>query len=146
MKKFLKWTAAAVIVLGVLGFGAFLYLIPPFFIAAPETFSRPQIEAAPTVTDIQDPARRALAERGRYLVVTGGCIGCHQTPGPQGPNFDMYLAGGVKFQTHAGTYVSRNLTPDPETGIARRTDGEIKRVLRSGVLTDGRVTPYRVMP
>jgi hypothetical protein len=42
--------------------------------------------------------------------------------------------------------VSRNLTPDPETGLAGRTDQEVKRVIRSGVSPDGHVTPYTVMP
>ena len=140
MKKFLKWTFYIVVVLAVCGFLAFLYFIPPFFLVAPETFSKAQNDAAPPTTGIADLAERAIAEHGRYLVVTAGCIGCHQVPGPQGPQFDKYLAGGMKFKTHAGTFISRNLTPDKETGLARRTDDEVKRVLRSGVFPDGHVT------
>ncbi len=146
MKKFLKWLFFIVLALAVAGFGAFLYFIPPFFVASPETFTKPQLDAAPTVADITDPAERALAERGRYLVVTNSCFGCHQTPTPQGPDFGRYLAGGVQFRTHDGTYVSRNLTPDADTGLARRTDDEVKRVLRSGVFPDGHVVSYRLMP
>jgi len=146
VKKFLKWAVLIVLLLVVCAFGAFLYFIPPFFDTPPETFTKAQNDAAPPVAGIQDPAVRAIAERGRYLVVTGGCIGCHQMPGPRGPQFDKYLAGGLKFLTHDGTYVTRNLTPDPDTGIARRTDEDVKRVLRSGVLPDGRVTSYRLMP
>lgn len=146
MKTLLKWTSIVILAVGIVGFCAFLYLIPPFFILAPDTFSKPQNDAAPGVGTIQDPAERALAERGRYLIVTGGCIGCHHVPGPQGPLFDQYLAGGLKFQTHEGTFISRNLTPDPETGLARRSDDEVKRVLQSGVMPDGRVTSYRLMP
>jgi hypothetical protein len=78
--------------------------------------------------------------------VTGGCIGCHQIPGPQGPQYDKYLAGGLKFTTHDGTYVARNLMSDAETGLPRRTDEDVKRILRSGVFPDGRVVSYRVMP
>jgi len=146
MKRFLKWAFFIVLILAVAGFCAFLYFIPPFFIAPPETFSKAQNDAAPTVAGIKDPAERAIAEHGRYLVVTAGCIGCHQVPGPKGPQFDKYLAGGLKFLTHDGTYVARNLTPDKETGLARRTDDEVKRVMRSGVFPDGHVTSYRVMP
>ena len=146
MKRILKWTAIGVVPAIAVGLSAFLYLIPPFFVAAPDTFSAPQNAAAPTVGDIPDPAQRALAERGRYLVITGGCIGCHHVPGPTGPLLDRYLAGGLKFQTHGGTFVTRNLTPDPETGLARRSDDEVKRVLRNGVMADGRVTSYRLMP
>jgi hypothetical protein len=42
--------------------------------------------------------------------------------------------------------VSRNLTPDPETGLAQRSDDEVMRVLRSGVFPDGHVVPSTAMP
>jgi hypothetical protein len=45
-----------------------------------------------------------------------------------------------------GTSVSRNLTPDKDTGLGRRTDDEVKRVLRSGVFSDGHVVPGTTMP
>lgn len=58
----------------------------------------------------------------------------------------MYVAGGAKFITPEGTFISRNLTPDEETGLARRTDEDIKRVLRSGTFPDGHVAPHTIMP
>ena len=146
MRRMLKWTLGAVAVVLLVGLTAFLYFIPPFFTVEPETFSAPMATAPPRVDDIKDPGQRAIAERGRYIVMTTGCIGCHGTPTPQGPDLDRYLAGGFKFIEDTGTYVSRNLTPDKETGLARRTDDEVKRVLRSGVLPDGHVAPYTVMP
>ena len=147
MKKFLKWAVLVVLVVAIVGFGAFLYPIPPFLIAAPETFSKPVSDAPPPVTGITDPAERAIAERGRYIVMTTGCIGCHATNGPQGPDYSKYLAGGgLKLNTKQGTFVSRNLTPDKDTGLARRTDEEVERVLRSGTFPDGHVVPPTVMP
>jgi mono/diheme cytochrome c family protein len=146
VKRVLKWSAIVVVLLLVVGFCAFLYFIPPFFVASPETFSKPEIDAAPGVADITDPGERAIAARGRYLVVTGGCIGCHQTPGPQGPDYGRYLAGGMRFHTREGTFITRNLTPDKTTGLGRRSDEEVLRVLRSGVMPEGRVTSYRLMP
>jgi cytochrome c5 len=146
VKTILKWALIVVMAVAIIGFGAFLYLIPPFFIASPETFSKPTIEAAPGVADIADPAQRAIAERGRYLIVTGACFGCHQTPTPQGPDFQKYMAGGMRFHNEQGTFFTRNLTPDPETGLAKRSDDEVKRILRSGVFPDGRVDSYRLMP
>jgi mono/diheme cytochrome c family protein len=147
MKRILKWAALAVVLIVVCGFGAFVYNIPPFFITAPEDFGKAMVQAAPTVADIADPTERAIAERGRYIVMTVGCIGCHMTNGPQGPDLTKYLAGGgFKSRTPDGTYVSRNLTPDKETGLARRTDDEVKRVLRSGVFPDGHVVPGTTMP
>ena len=147
MKSLLKWIAWGVVVFAIGGFLAFLYLIPPFFIADPETFSKPVADAPPPVTGIADPAERAIADRGRYIVMRSGCIGCHATNGSQGPDYSRYLAGGgLKIQTAHGTFISRNLTSDKDTGLARRTDDEVTRVLRSGVFTDGHVAPSTVMP
>jgi hypothetical protein len=146
VKRLLKWTLIALALALVIGLPAFLYFIPPFFTSPPETFSAPVATAPPRVDDIKDSGERAIAERGRYIVMTTGCIGCHALPTPQGPDLDRYLAGGALFIESSGTYVSRNLTPDKETGLARRTDDELKRILRSGVFPDGHVVPHTVMP
>jgi len=147
MRRFLKWTAIVLVVLALCGFGVFLYNIPPFFMIAPEEFGKQMAEAPPSVAGIADPAERAIAERGRYIVMTAGCIGCHALNGGQGPDLSKYLAGGtLKAHTSQATYVSRNLTPDSETGLARRTDDEVKRVLRSGTFPDGHVVESTAMP
>lgn len=147
MRTFLKWGGLTLLVLLIVGFGVFLYNIPPLFLIAPETFGEDMRKAAPPVDGIADPAERAIAERGRTLVMGIGCVGCHATNGSQGPDLTKYLAGGgTKITSTHGTYVSRNLTPDPETGLARRTDDEVKRVLRSGTFPDGHVVPYTTMP
>jgi hypothetical protein len=147
MRRVLKWAGGIALVVVVLGFCAFLYFIPPFFITPPEAFSAPMAEAPPPVDGIADPAERAIAARGRYIVMTTGCIGCHFMNGPQGPDLTKYLAGGgLKTESAHGTIVSRNLTSDPETGLARRTDDDIKRVLRSGVFPDAHVVSYTAMP
>jgi mono/diheme cytochrome c family protein len=147
MKRFLKWALLAVALVAVCAFGAFLYFIPPFFTTPPEQFGKAMADAPPPVDGIADPAERAIAARGRYIVMTTGCIGCHATNGSQGPDLTKYLAGGaLKIQSPSGTYISRNLTPDKETGLARRTDDEVKRVLRSGTFPDGHVVPGTAMP
>jgi mono/diheme cytochrome c family protein len=147
MRRIVKWIAVVLLVVVIAGFLAFLYFIPPFLITPPEQFARDVGAAPPPVTGIADPAERAIAERGRYIVMTTGCIGCHAANGPQGPDYARYLAGGgLKFTSDLGTFVGRNLTPDPETGLARRTDDEVKRVLRSGLFPDGHQVPFTVMP
>ena len=147
MKRFLKWALIVVVAVATCGFLAFLYFIPPFFLTPPETLGKAMADAAPTVADIADPAERAIAERGRYIVMTTGCNGCHAIVGSQGPDLTKYLGGGgLKIQTAQATYVSRNLTSDMETGLARRTDDEVKRVLRSGTFSDGHVVAGTAMP
>jgi mono/diheme cytochrome c family protein len=147
MKKFLKWALLTVAIVAVGAFCAFLYFIPPFFITPPEDFSKALADAPPPVSDIADPGERAIAERGLYIVRTTACIGCHATNGSQGPDLTKYLAGGgLKAQSAHGTFVSRNLTPDRETGLSRRSDEEVKRVLRSGTFPDGHVVSTTTMP
>jgi len=138
MKKFLKWFLPAVVILAAAGFTVFLWLIPPFELAPPEAFIAPERDASPSLAGIADPATRMIAERGKYLVSSIGCAGCHTAGGDNGPIWSEYLAGGMKFSKKGvGTVVSRNLTPDPETGLARRTEAQVMRVLRSGVSPDG---------
>jgi hypothetical protein len=147
MRRVLKWAAGILIVAAAMAFCAFLYFIPPFFVAPPETFSAPVAAAPPPVDHIADPAERMMAARGRYIVMTTGCMGCHSMNGEQGPDLTKYLAGGgLKIESAHGTIVSRNLTSDPDTGLPRRTDEDVKRVLRSGVFPDAHIVSYTSMP
>jgi mono/diheme cytochrome c family protein len=147
MKKILKWMGIILGVLVVVGFLAFLYFIPPFTLVPPEEFSNPIATAGPSLDDITDPVQRALAERGKYIVRVNDCSGCHTPLGDEGPKWDEFLAGGNKsvFRGY-GTFTTRNLTPEKRTGLARRTDDEVKRVLRTGLLPEGRIAYYRDMP
>lgn len=78
--------------------------------------------------------------RGRYLVESiGGCGNCHTPKGPQGDMPGMNLAGGMVFEEPPFRAVASNITPDPETGIGRWTDGQIARAIREGIRPDGRV-------
>jgi mono/diheme cytochrome c family protein len=148
MKKILKRVAIVVVCLAVIGFLAFLYLIPPFDLLPREAFIDPHAAAvASSLEKIEDPVERALAERGQYIMSYSDCSDCHTPQGDQGPNWDEFLAGGAKYDLKkSGTVYSRNLTPDKESGLARRTDEQVKRVLRSGVSYDGRVIEPTTMP
>jgi len=143
----MKWVGLAVVVIAFGGLLAFLYFIPPFFSTSSEEYVKETAAPAVSLDGITDPAQRAIAERGKYIVTATGCGDCHNTPGPTGPDPSMYLAGGGKFGFKgAGIAVSRNLTPDPETGLGNVKDDEIKRVLRNGVFHDGRMVHHRQMP
>ena len=71
------------------------------------------------------PATIALAqtpvERGSYLVNTVmTCHNCHTPMGPNGPQFDKALSGGLRFNEPPFDVTGSNLTPDPETGLSSR--------------------------
>lgn len=147
MNKILKRILIGLGALVIVAFLAFLYFIPPFTLVAQEEFIRPTLEAGPSLDHMTDPAARAIAERGKYIVTALGCSDCHTPHGEQGPDLNRYMSGGVMLAaTGEGTFISRNLTPDGETGIGRRTDEEVKRVLRSGVFHTGRNVNHRAMP
>src|SRR3981189_3760513 len=73
------------------------------------------------------------AERGGYLVNTiMTCNNCHTPMGPNGPQFDKALSGGLRFNEPPFDVTPSNLTPDPETGLGRWSDADIKKALPEG--------------
>jgi len=78
--------------------------------------------------------------RGKYLVRSIGCAGCHSMytddlcliEGSQ-------LSGGLTFDLYPfGKYVTPNLTSDKETGLGDWTDQEIKKAFTQGISRTGR--------
>lgn len=103
--------------------------------------------------DLHASADPALIARGEYLVYgPAHCVECHVS------NFAAYerwaedgvpvaLSGGYEFPIGPlGTLYSKNLTPDPETGIGRYTDAQVARMLRHGVRPDGQASIPLLMP
>lgn len=84
--------------------------------------------------------------RGRYLVYgPGHCAQCHSEEDRAHPERtgDAPISGGLVFgMGPIGSFYGRNLTSHAELGIGRRTDAELARVLRSGVLPDGRISVF----
>lgn len=83
-----------------------------------------------------------LVGLGSYLVnAAGGCNDCHTVPSyapggnpfqgePKRVNATNYLAGGAVL----GPFTSRNLTPDPQTGLpAALTYAQFAREMRTGI-------------
>lgn len=106
------------------------------------TFQFPDTPA-PALAASTDPE---LIARGRELVYgPAHCSQCHGMTDREEPQGALSgpLAGGLSFEMGPlGTLYGRNLTPDPETGIGRRTDAELARVLRTGVLPDGTLSVF----
>ncbi|MCC6265716.1 MAG: c-type cytochrome [Bryobacterales bacterium] len=93
------------------------------------------------ITVLSTPER---IERGQYLFEhLSDCSGCHSDrdfsrlggpvkPGGIGVGMVMPDEMGLP-----GVVVAPNITPDPETGLGKWTDGEIIRAIREGVDRDG---------
>jgi mono/diheme cytochrome c family protein len=77
-------------------------------------------------------------ERGRYLVDTVmTCHNCHTPMGPNGPQFDKALSGGLRFDEPPFDVTASNITPDRDTGIGSWSDAEIKTALQEGTRPAG---------
>lgn len=127
----MKKAATAVAVLIVLVVGG-LALIE---VRAARAFEAPY----PAVPVSSDPD---VVAHGRYLVYgPAACAYCH-VPREEWKQLDageeLPLAGNHVFRLPFGEFYSSNLTPDLETGIGRRTDQQLARILRHGVRADGR--------
>ncbi len=75
-------------------------------------------------------------QRGRYLVHLEMCGLCHTQIEDQALIYSgdsYYLAGGMGIPAGPqGTFVSRNLTSDPETGLGKWTPEQIADAIRNG--------------
>lgn len=97
------------------------------------------VAMAATLSVSYGAAAQSTVERGKYLVESiMGCGNCHTPQGPNGPLPGKTLAGGLEFE-HPGFFkaYSTNITPDPETGIGKWTDAQLKVAIREGRRPDG---------
>ena len=73
-----------------------------------------------------DPAPGTDAEKGKYLVTIGGCLGCHTPLDAVKPAFkkDSLFAGGQLSNKPGNNFKvnSANITPDTATGIGSWTE------------------------
>lgn len=130
MKRFrrlLKWTGLVVL---------FLVLSLTLVTAARQhlTYEAPYPEIAASRDS-------AIIQDGRHLVLnTAHCVTCHYKGNADSLialGQDVPLTGGYEFALPVGKIYSKNITPDPETGIGRYSDAEIARMLRYGVKANG---------
>ena len=78
--------------------------------------------AAPQQTQVQ---------RGEYLARAGDCISCHTAQG------GAPYAGGYRLDASSGYMLAPNITPDPENGIGKWSDAQLKRAITAGIRADG---------
>ena len=137
MKKVFKFLGYTLVILILLIAGLLTYI----------KVALPNVGAAPNLT--VDLSAEKI-ERGRYLANTVSvCIDCHSTRDWTkfaGPIIIGTLGkGGERFDQKVGfpgTYYSKNITP---AGIKRYTDGELFRLITTGVTKEGRAM-FPVMP
>jgi mono/diheme cytochrome c family protein len=131
--RILKWLGIVLVTI-VVGLSLYVW----------RTWDRVWDARLPDVHASTDPA---VIARGEYLVFgPAHCVECHTA---SSETFERYvetgerpaLAGGYRFPAPPlGAIYSRNITPDPETGIGRYSDGQIARMLRYAVKPDGRAS------
>jgi len=124
----IRW---AILVASLAGLGAAASL----FIASCTTQSTTATSTPPAMTHDQ------LVARGRVISFSSGCNDCH-TPGSLygAPDTTRLLSGSeLGWQGPWGVSYPRNLTPDPETGIASWTEDDIIAAVRTGHRPDGTI-------
>ncbi len=136
-KRVLLWILLAIVVI-IAGGAAFLFLHQPTHVAA---------------ADIKVPMTPERIARGKYLFENlADCDGCHSERDftrvgapvvPSGRGKGNVLSARLKGLP--GLVVAPNITPDPETGIGKWTDGEKIRAIREGVDNTGRAL-FPMMP
>ncbi len=137
MNKFVKYTLFVLVLLLVV-VGALLSYVK---------FALPNVGEA---ENLKIDYTKERIERGKYLANSVSvCMDCHSTrdwsqfSGPlKGGTFGM---GGERFDQDMGlpgVFLSKNITPH---GISRYTDGELFRVITTGVTKEGRAM-FPLMP
>ncbi len=136
MHAFVRWGAAV---------GSALIVVVVVAVGAVEVLGRRTWSDVPVPPlDVRDDP--ALVTRGEYLVNSvAHCPACH-LPLPEAKTFRPLsrpdLKGGQVWELPFGRIVSANITPSRSHGIGAWSDGEIARVLQSGVRRDGRLSVF----
>lgn len=83
------------------------------------------------------PGSSDQVSRGAYLARAGNCMGCHTARSGDGVPDGRPYAGGHILSTSIGTFVTPNITPDPETGIGYWSEEDFWQALNAGKSRDG---------
>jgi len=92
-----------------------------------------------TTSAPKEMTREELIARGKQISFSSGCQDCH-TPGTfyGTPDTTRMLSGSeLGWEGPWGVTYPRNLTPDPETGIASWSENDIITAFRQGHRPDG---------
>src|SRR5215472_5654898 len=100
----------------------------------------PLTDYGPSVTHVDALPQGDKVAYGAYLMTFGHCVLCHTPPGDNEPlNMKLAFAGGRQFGGigQIGPSMSRNITSDPDEGLGKWTDDQIKQAITKGIRPDG---------
>ncbi len=105
------------------------------------TATRQDLRFEAPYPNIKASTDSTVIAQGKHLVYTmAHCADCHSNQNNDSLaqlGIEPTLSGGYKFEFELGTFYSRNITSDEETGIGKLTDAEIARTLYYGVNSKG---------
>lgn len=110
---------AVLVVLAIVGLGAF------WFLSAPRTFAASDL-----------PDHTPDVANGEYIFWAGGCSSCHAAPSATGDDL-LTLGGGLTLKTAFGDFHVPNISPDKATGIGDWSALDLVNAMKRGVRKDG---------
>jgi mono/diheme cytochrome c family protein len=112
---------AGLLLVAVVGFGAFWFLTVPRGLPESTLAALPEGDAA----------------RGQTWFWAGGCAACHAAERAQGGD-RLLLGGGLVLATDFGSFVAPNVSMHPQDGIGAWSAADFANAMRAGVSPDGR--------
>jgi mono/diheme cytochrome c family protein len=120
---------------------AFLHTVKPINHAVPQsTYQIPQQAMPPAKGRPAPPASDKIAYGGYIVTALAHCFECHTGPDAHGvPDVAHLLGAGGFLLTLApgATVMTSNITPDPDTGIGKWSDADVKKALTEGIRPNG---------
>ena len=123
---------------------AYMRTVAPVKNEVPEPHWNIPQQAMPPAKGAAAPDPSDKVAYGGYIVTAiAHCFECHTPMGPQGPDMSKMGAGGFEITLAPDmTVMTPNITSDPDTGIGKWTDDDIKKALTEGVTpTGGHLSP-----
>ena len=120
---------------------AYLRTLKPIHLQVPEsTYNVPQ-HPMPPAKGSPAPSPKDKVAYGGYIVNSlAHCLECHSSPDDHGAPDMAHGRGAGGFLISLGpnaSVMTPNITPDPETGIGKWSDDDIRKAITLGVRPDG---------
>ncbi|MBN9017499.1 MAG: c-type cytochrome [Rhizobiales bacterium] len=120
---------------------AYLRTLKPVHNVVPDPkYAIPQQTMPPATVKKSPPQSDKVAYGGYIVNALAHCFECHTSPGANGvPDFKNGLgAGGFLIALGPGMSVATpNITSDPDTGLGKWSDADIKKALTEGISPEG---------